>query len=74
MFRVSAQDSVTGILVNGSVLKQAQFRVRNTLAGNDFHIDLDPFSGVSHLVVGFWFIGAFLLFCDEPFALQYPVE
>ena len=74
LFRVSAQDPVTGILVNGSVLKQAQFRIRNTLTGNDFHIDLDPFSGVGHLMVGLWFIRVFLLLCDEPFALQYPVE
>ena len=74
LFRVSPKDPVTGILINGSVLKQAQFRIRNTLAGNDFHIDLDPFSGVGHLMVGLWFIGVFLLLCDEPFALQYPVE
>ena len=74
LFRVSAKDPVTGILVNGSVLKQAQFRIRNTLTGNDFHIDLDPFSGVGHLVVGLWFIGVFLLLCDEAFALQYPIE
>ena len=74
LFRVSPKDPVTGILINGSVLKQAQFRIRNTLTGNDFHIDLDPFSGVGHLMVGLWFIGVFLLLCDEPFTLQYPVE
>ncbi len=74
LFRVSAQDPVTGILVNGSVLKQAQVRIRNALAGNDFHIDLDPFSGVSHLMVGLWSVGGFFLLCDEPLALQYPVE
>ena len=54
-----------GELVNGGILEQTQLRVSDAAAGNDFHIHLDPFTRVSHLLVRFCRIGLFLLLLWE---------
>ena len=55
---VRAQDTVTGILVNGGILVQLQLRIRNAAARHDLDVDLDALSRVLHLLVG---LGAILL-------------
>ena len=52
LLRVGGQEAQAGELVNGGVLKQAEFRVGNTAAGDHLHIRLDTLSGIGHLLVG----------------------
>ena len=56
-----SQETKPRELVNGGVLKQAQFRVCNTPAGHYLHIYLDPLAGIGHLLVGFGLVCLFLL-------------
>lgn len=58
---VGSQEAKPRELVNGGVLKQAQFRVCNTPAGHYLHIYLDPLAGIGHLLVGFGLVCLFLL-------------
>ena len=58
---VGSQETQSGELVNGSVLKQAEFRVRDTLAGHYFHIYLDPLAGIGHLRIRLGLVCFFLL-------------
>ena len=74
LFRVSTKDSVSGVFINGSVLEQSKLGVSNTFAWNDFYIDLDPFSGMCHLLIRFGLVRIFLFDCYEPFAFQNPPE
>ena len=62
LLRISGQEAQTGELINGGVLKQAQFRVSDAAAGDHLHIYLDTLSGIGHLLVGLWLVGRFLLF------------
>jgi len=62
---VSRQKAQSGKLVDGSVLEQPQLRIRDTFAWNDLHIYLNALARVSHLYVGLWLIGVFLLFLGE---------
>ena len=61
MLRIGGQEAEPGELVNGGTLEQAQLRVSDAAAGNYFHIHLDPFSRIRHLLVRFWRISLFLL-------------
>lgn len=49
---VSSQASDPAALVDGGVLKQPQFRIRDTGARHHFHIDLHAMSRIEHLLVG----------------------
>jgi hypothetical protein len=71
---IRAQDPVAGILVDSSVLKQAKFWISDAFAGYDLHIDLDSFSRMSHLLIGFGLVRILLLDCYKPFTLQYTPE
>ena len=61
LFRVSGQETQAGELVNGSVLKQAQLRVCDTLTGHDLHIHLNALARIDHLLIGVRMIDSFLL-------------
>ena len=74
LFGIGSQDSVSGILVDGSVLEQFEFRIGDTFARHNLHIDLNPFPWMRHLLVRFGRIGIFFLDCYEPFAFQYPPQ
>ena len=54
-----------GELVNGGILEQAQFWVRDAAAGDDLYIYLDSFSRTGHLLVRLWRISFFLLLLWE---------
>ena len=51
LLRISGQEAQTGELINGGVLKQAQFRVSDAAAGDHLHIYLDTLSGIFHLLI-----------------------
>ncbi len=74
LFRISTQDPITGILVNSGVLEQAKFWISDAFTRNDFHINLDSFPGMSHLLIRFGLVGILLFDCYKPFAFQYPPE
>ena len=57
---VSSQETKACEFVNGSILKQAEFWVCDTLAGDHLHINLNPLAGIGHLLVRLWFIQFFL--------------
>ena len=61
LLRVGSQEAQAGELINGSVLEQPEFRVRNTPAGHHFHVHLDPLAGIGHLLVRLGLIRFFLL-------------
>ena len=61
LLRIGRQEAEPGKLVNGSILEQAQFWVRDTTARDDLHIHLDSFSWMSHLLVRLWCVCLFLL-------------
>ena len=61
MFRVSSQETQTGELVNGGVLKQAEFRVRNAPSGHHLHVHLNPLAWIGHLLIRLGFVRFFLL-------------
>ena len=61
LLRIGRQEAEPGKLVNGSILEQAQFWVRDTTARDDLHIHLDSFSRMSHLLVRLWCVCLFLL-------------
>ena len=61
LLRIGRQEAEPGKLVNGSILEQAQFRVRDAAAGDDLYIYLDSFSWTSHLLIRLWCVGLFLL-------------
>lgn len=65
LFRVGRKETEPGELVNCGILKQAQLRVSDAAAGNDFHIHLDYFPRMSHLLVRFWRVSLFLLLLWE---------
>ena len=62
LLRVGGQEAQAGELINGGVLKQAEFRVGDAAAGDHLHIYLNPLAGIGHLLVGLWLVGRFLLF------------
>ena len=72
LFGISTQNPEAGVFIDGGVLKQSQIRISNTFTGNDLHIDLDSFTGMSHLLIGFGLVRIFLFDCYEPFAFQNP--
>jgi len=75
LLRVGGQEAQAGELVNGGVLKQAEFRVGNTVAGDHLHIHLDTLAGIGHLLVGLWLAGRFLLFRrEQPQLSHYPEQ
>ena len=65
LLRIGGQEAEPGELVNGGILEQAQFRVRDAAAGDDLYIYLDSFSRTGHLLVRLWRISFFLLLLWE---------
>ena len=65
LLRIGGQEAEPGELVNGGILEQAQFWVRDAAAGHDLYIHLDSFSRTSHLLVRFWCVSLFLLLLRE---------
>ena len=74
LFLVCSQETQTGKLVNSSVLKQTQLRVRDTASRNNFHIHLDPLAGIGHLLIGLWRIGFLWLFTGKQSQLPHDPE
>ena len=74
LLRIGGQETEPGELVNGGILEQAQLWVSNAAAGNYFHIHLDPFSRIRHLLVRFWRISLFLLLLWEHPQLTHDPE
>ena len=75
LLRVSSQEAQAGELINGGVLKQAEFRVGDAAAGDHLHIYLNPLAGIGHLLVGLWLVGRFLLFgWEQPQLSHYPEQ
>ena len=75
MLRVSAQDTISGILVNGCILEQSEFPIGDALSRHDFHVDLDAFSRMGHLLVRLGHILLSLLFLRQhAFPLHHPVQ
>ena len=74
LLRIGGQETEPGELINGGVLEQVQLRVSNAAAGNYFHINLDPFSRIRHLLVRFWRISLFLLLLWEHPQLTHDPE
>ena len=75
LLRVGGQEAQAGELINGGVLKQAEFRVGDAAAGDHLHIYLDPLAGIGHLLVELWLAGRFLLFgWEQPQLFHYPEQ
>lgn len=49
---VSDEEPKAGKRIDGGVLEQAQYRLRNTLAQKGFDIRLNAFSATGHLLIG----------------------
>ena len=58
----------------GRILKQAQLGISNAFARNYLYIDLNPFSGMGHLLIRLRFIGILFLYLYEPLTFQHPIE
>ena len=65
LLRVSGQEAQSGKLIHGSVLKQAQLRVRDTAAGHHLHIHLNALSRIGHLLIRLGPISRLLLYLWE---------
>ena len=65
LLRIGGQEAEPGELVNGGILEQAQFWVRDAASGDDLYIYLDSFSRTGHLLVRLWRISFFLLLLWE---------
>ena len=48
---ICAKETQTAELINGGVLEKTQLWVSNAGTWNDFHIHLNPLTGVSHLLI-----------------------
>lgn len=48
---ICAKETQTAELINGGVLEKTQLWVGDTGTWNDFHIHLDPLTGVGHLLI-----------------------
>ena len=59
LLRVSRKEAQTGKFINGSVLKQPQIGIGNTLAGYNLNIHLYAFTGISHLLIGLRLVSIF---------------
>ena len=62
---IGSQKAQARKLIHGGVLKQAQLRISDTLAGHHFHIHLDSLAGIGHLLVRLGFVCFFLLRCRK---------
>lgn len=51
--RISPQDVIAGVFINGGVLEQAKVGIGDASPWNNLDVDLDAFSGMGHLLVGF---------------------
>ena len=51
LFGISGKEAQASELVNSGVLKQAELRIRDTPAGNHFHIYLNALAGIGHLLI-----------------------
>lgn len=60
LLRISCQE-----FIDGGVLEQAQLRIRDTVAGNDFHIYLNALSWIGHLLIGLRAVRILRLFGRE---------
>ena len=60
LLRVGSQEAQASELINGSVLEQAELRVRNAPAGHHFHVHLYPLAGIGHLLVRLGLVRFFL--------------
>ena len=59
LFRISGEKPQTCKLIDSGILEQAKLRVSNTAAGDHFHSNLNPFSGIGHLLIRLGFAGGF---------------
>lgn len=72
---ISTQDTIAGILVNCRVLEKPFLLVCQAVSRYDLNVDLDPLSGVSHLLIRLWL--GFLLFrllFDQSFPTHTTVQ
>ena len=60
LLRISCQE-----FIDGGVLEQAQLRIRDTVAGNDFHIYLNALFWIGHLLIGLRAVRILRLFGRE---------
>ena len=62
LLRVGGEEAQARELVDGGVLEQAKFRIRDAFPGHDLHIHLHALSGMGHLLVRLGFVCIFRLF------------
>ena len=59
MLRIDGEKAQPRELVDGSLLKQAKLRVRNTTARDDLYVHLNALSGMGHLLIRLWLVSLF---------------
>ena len=57
LFLVGAQEAQAGELINGGVLEELEFWIRNTAPWNNLDVNLYALTGIGHLLIGLGGVG-----------------
>lgn len=74
LFWISRKKTHTGKLINSGILVKLELWIRNTTTGNHLNIDLNPLTGICHLLVRLWLISVLRLTLREHSKLTHDTE